>query len=163
MSTRIATIFLAVAALYATPAALRAQDDQAQEQQQGPPAETELVFEREVFVYPLFTRSNPFVALTSDTGVGPLYAQLRLSGIIFSENDPSLSVAVFNTAGVTVGEDGTLAADGEGESFYVKTGQTLGNITVVEITRETVVVDVEEFGLADRKVMQPLNLLGGNQ
>lgn len=157
MMRRFVGVLVAVLSLVAAPAA--AQDPPPPPP--GPPAETELVFEREVFQYPQFTVRNPFKALVAADAGGPRYDQLRLSGIIFSE-DPSRSVAVFNTANVTVNEDGTLSAE-DGESFYAKVGQTIGNVTIIEITLEYVVVDVEEFGLADRKIMRPLNLLGGNQ
>lgn len=150
---------LATAAL-ASPASVVAQDDQAAPPP-GPPVETELVFEREVFDYPVFDRRNPFRPLVAADQGGPRYEDVRLSGIIFSEN-PANSVAIFNDASVTVNEDGTLSAE-EGDSYALKVGQTMGNITVVEITLDYVVVDVEEFGLTDRKTMRPLNLLGGNQ
>jgi hypothetical protein len=119
-------------------------------QQQGPPPEPELVFEREVFQYPAFQRRNPFVPLEGAQG-GIRYEQLSLIGIMFS-SDPAASVAVLSTGGVEVAEDGTLAAV-EGDAYNVKVGQTIGNTTIREIQRDRVVVDVEEFGLTDRRTM----------
>jgi hypothetical protein len=147
------------AAVMVTPAGAGAQDAPPT----APPGqvETELVFEREVFQYPAFTRANPFRPLLSSDAGGPRFEDLRLSGIIYSET-ASHSVAIFNTSAITVAEDRTLSAV-LGDSYAVKVGQTVGNITVVEITLESVVVDVEEFGITDRRTMRPLNLLGGNQ
>ena len=127
----------------------------------APPQDTELVFEREVFAYPPFARVNPFRPLLAADAGGPRYEQLRLMGIIYSRT-PGNSVAVLSTSGLIVNEDGTLSAT-EGDTFNRKVGQTVGNVTVIEITLESVVVDVEEFGVIDRRIMRPLNLLGGNQ
>jgi hypothetical protein len=35
----------------------------------------------------------------------------------------------------------------------VKVGQTIGNTTIREIQRDRVIVDVEEFGLTERRTM----------
>jgi hypothetical protein len=58
--------------------------------------------------------------------------------------------------------DGTFTATVD-DSYAVKVGQTIGNVTVISIALDEVVVDVEEFGILDRKTIRPLNLLGGNQ
>ena len=129
-----------------------------------PPAETEtvLAFEREVFVYPSVDRVNPFrPLLATDTG-GPRYERLRLSGVIYVENSPGRSVATLSTSVAVVGADGTISAD-IGDSYYLKVGQTIGNTTIIEINRESIEVDVEEFGVVDRKTMRLLRVLGGNQ
>ncbi len=151
------------AALLAALAILGGEPLMAQEGQppQGPPVEPELVFEREIFVYPEVERRNPFKPLVAADAGGPRFEQLRLSGIIYSLV-PDRSVAVFNTGAVMVAEDGTLTAE-EGESYFARVGERIGNVTVIEIARDSVVVEVEEFGIADRKVMRPLNLRGGNQ
>jgi hypothetical protein len=153
-------VFAGIGVLLSVPSAIMAQDDAAAPPP-GPPVETELVFEREVFDYPAFTRINPFrPLLATDTG-GPRFEQLRVSGIIYSETR-GVSVVIFSTSGVTIAEDGTLSAE-IGDSFAVKEGQTIGNVTIVSITLNEVIVDVEEFGIMDRKTMRPLNILGGNQ
>ena len=129
-----------------------------------PPAETEtvLAFEREVFVYPSFDRVNPFrPLLATDTG-GPRYERLRLSGVIYVEGSPGRSVATLSTSVATIGDDGTITAT-IGESYYLKVGQTIGNTTIIEINRESIEVDVEEFGVIDRRTMRLLKPLGGNQ
>ena len=126
---------------------------EAQDAQQPapPPAiETELVFEREAFQYPSFIRSNPFMPLDAGN-TGPRFEQLSLIGVMYSD-DPTASVAVLSTGGVNVQPDGTITPV-EGEAFYVKAGQRVGNVTIVEIHPERVVVDVEEFGLMDRRTL----------
>ena len=126
---------------------------QAQQPQQPPPGrpqEPELVFEREIFQYPAFQRRNPFVPLEGAEG-GIRFEQLSLIGIMYSP-DPTASVAILSTGGVTVAEDGTTAPV-EGDAYNVKVGQTIGNTTIREIQRDRVIVDVTEFGLTDRRTM----------
>lgn len=129
-------VLVCLAALLA-PATARAQEPPQR------PVETELVFDREVFQYPSFTRRNPFRALVAADAGGPRYEQLSLIGIMYS-NDPTQSVAVVSTGGVTVNEDGTTApVDGDG--YYLKVGQTIGNVTIRAIHRDRVDVTVTEF------------------
>jgi len=135
----------ALASLLGAPSAARAQ-----EPPPGPPTEPELVFEREVFQYPAFTRRNPFSALLG-AGGELRYEQLSLIGIMYSP-DPSASVAVVSTGGVNLNPDGTVTAVA-GDAYNVKVGQRIGNTTVREIQRDRVIVDVEEFGLTDRRTM----------
>jgi hypothetical protein len=116
----------------------------------GPQPEPELVFEREVFSYPAFARRNPFVPLEGAQG-GIRYEQLSLIGIMYS-TDPSASVAVVSTGGYSVADDGTLSPV-EGDAYNVKVGQRIGNTTIREIQRDRVIVDVEEFGLTERRTM----------
>lgn len=125
---------------------------EAQEPQQPPAAagETELVFEREVFAYPSFTRRNPFRPLLGAAG-GVRFEQLSLIGIMYS-SDPASSVAVLSTGGVQVAEDGTMSPI-DGDAYYLKVGDNIGNTTIVEIRRDAVVVDVEVFDSVDREIM----------
>lgn len=115
----------------------------------GPQAEPELVFEREVFQYPAFARRNPFQPLAA--GGELRYEQLNLIGIVYSP-DPSASVAVLSTGGVTVNADGTVTPV-DGDAYNAKVGQRIGNATIREIQRDRVIVDVEEFGLTERRTM----------
>jgi hypothetical protein len=127
----------------------------------GPPVEPELVFEREVFQYPAFTRRNPFVALEG-AGGEIRFERLSLVGIIYSQ-DPSASVAILSTGGVTVADDGTVAPVA-GDAYNAKVGQRIGNTTIREIQRDRVMVDVEEFGLTERRTMVFISRRpGGNQ
>jgi hypothetical protein len=132
--------------------------------QEDPPARqqpTELVFEREVFAYPGFQRRNPFRPLTGAIQGAPRYDELRVLGIIFSDRQ-SESVAVLGTSTVEYSEDASTVNVQPGQSWYLKVGQSVGNIRVVEIRREQVVVEVEEFGLTEQKTMQlQIRRLGG--
>ncbi|MDX1646255.1 MAG: hypothetical protein R3304_03835 [Longimicrobiales bacterium] len=119
--------------------------------QPGPTGDTELVFEREVFEYPSFTRRNPFEPLLGPGGGGPRFEQLSLIGIMYS-TDPSASVAVLTTGGVQVAEDGTMSPI-EGDAYYLRVGESIGNTTVVEIRRDAVIVDVEVFDSVERETM----------
>jgi hypothetical protein len=117
---------------------------------QGPPAEPELIYEREIFRYPSFARRNPFVPLEGAQG-GIRFEQLSLIGIMYS-SDPAASVAVVSTGGYTIAADGTMSPV-DGVAYNVKVGQRIGNVTIREIQRDRIVVDVEEFGLTDRRTM----------
>ena len=132
--------------------------------QEPPPVQqppTELVFEREVFTYPGFARRNPFRPLTGSNQGGPRFESLRVLGIIYSDQ-PSMSTAMLGTSAVEVSEDGANVSVGVGQSWYLKVGQSIGNIRVVEIRPDQVVVEVEEFGLTERKTMQlQIRRLGG--
>jgi hypothetical protein len=124
----------------------------AQEPAPAPPAqpvEFELATFREVFTYPTFARRNPFLAL--DAGGELRFETLSLIGIMYSA-DPSASVAILSTGSVTLNDDGTITPT-EGDAYYGKVGQRIGNVTIREIQRDRVVVDVEEFGLTERRTM----------
>jgi hypothetical protein len=135
-------------ALILLPAGLGAQETQ--QVPPPPPDSTELVFQREVFAYPVYERRNPFQPLVGTEGGGPRYEDLVLRGIVYSP-DPSRSVALF---GVRTG----MAAGGEGEataqSYRVRRGDVLGNVQILEIQQTRVVVEVTEFGLTERQVME---------
>ncbi|MFQ5536180.1 MAG: hypothetical protein ACE5GJ_01890 [Gemmatimonadota bacterium] len=138
--------------LLATPAAVFAQEQEAGPPQQQP--QTELVFEREAFVYPTFQRRNPFKPLVAADQGGPRFEQLRLMGVIYSD-DPAESVAILGTYTVSVSEDGTqVTVSEDGKAWYLKTGQSVGNTRVLEIHPQEVVVEVEEFGLTEQRIMQ---------
>ncbi|NJD19984.1 MAG: hypothetical protein FIA95_11980 [Gemmatimonadetes bacterium] len=126
---------------------------QAQGQQPPAPQPPELVFEREVFTYPRLQRRNPFRALSGVSQGAPRFEELRVVGIIYSDR-PSESVAVLGTSTVEYSEDASTATVQPGVSWYLKVGQSVGNIRVVAIRREQVVVDVEEFGITEQKIMQ---------
>ncbi|MDH5590351.1 MAG: hypothetical protein OEZ65_04570 [Gemmatimonadota bacterium] len=130
----------------------------AQEPPPGPPQQaepTELVYEREIFSYPRYERRNPFRPLLSSDEGAPRFEQLRVLGIIYSAV-PGASVATLGTSTVQVSEDGTqtTVSTDRSRSWYLKAGQSIGNIRVVEIRRDQVIVDVTEFGLPERKIME---------
>ena len=140
---------LLIVAVALLPASVHAQVPEQQAPPPGPPAEPELIFEREIFQYPAFARRNPFQPLAA--GGELRYEQLSLIGIIYS-SDPASSVAVVSTGGVTVADDGSITPV-EGDAFNAKVGQRIGNTTIREIQRDRVIVDVEEFGLTERRTM----------
>jgi hypothetical protein len=130
--------FLAAAALL-LPTVAEAQNPPPPER----PLETELVFDREVFQYPSFTRRNPFRPLLASDAGGPRFERLTLIGIVYSD-DPSQSVAVLSTGGLSIAEDGTTQPIA-GDAHYLKVGQSVGNTTVRAIHRDRVDVVVTEF------------------
>jgi hypothetical protein len=132
------------------PVAVTAQEPAPQEPPPGPPVEPELVFEREVFQYPAFTRRNPFVPLEG-AGGEIRFEQLSLVGLMYS-SDPSASVAILSTGSLSVADDGTVSAT-PGDAYNAHVGQRIGNTTIREIQRDRVIVDVEEFGLTERRTM----------
>ena len=141
--------FVATAIAFVAATEARAQD---QEPPPPPPAEeAELVFEREVFQYPSFTRRNPFRPLDAADENGPRFESLALIGIMYSA-DPGASVAVVTTGGVELAEDGTLSAV-DGDAFNVKVGDRLGNATIREIRRDAVVADVEIFDSVEQQIL----------
>lgn len=143
----------AIAALLLLAAPLAAQQPQADSARRPPAPPTELVFEREVFSYPTYERRNPFRPLVGVQGSGPRFEQIRLRGIIWSV-DPRSSVALFGMG--TAGPRGAAPADSSGvpTTARLRVGESWGNMRVVEIQRDRVVVSVEEFGLSERKVLE---------
>jgi hypothetical protein len=104
---------------------------------------TALVFEREVFRYPEYARRNPFASLLTSED-GPRFEQLRLLGIIYSA-DRSKSVAMFTDA----------APEGERRpSYRLRVGDRLGTAVVLDIQPRHVVMEVTEFGLAERRTLE---------
>jgi len=145
---RFHALFAACGALVLVPLAAEAQEPAPPPAPGGVP---ELVFEREVFQYPTFTRRNPFRPQSAAEGGGPRYEQLSVTGIMY-DPDPTYSVAILTTGGINVNDDGTITAV-EGDAYNAKVGQRIGNTTIREIQRDRVLVDVEEFGLIERRTM----------
>lgn len=135
----------------------------AQEEQEPPPRqETNLVFEREVFSYPSFERRNPFATLLANPAGGPRFEQMRLEGIIFSEA-PGQSIALMS-AGRMGAPNPDAPGRAVGQSARLRVGEQWGNVRVREIRRNQIVVDVEEFGLIERRTMElPTRGQGGSR
>ena len=116
-----------------------------------PPDSTVLVFSREVFTYPTYERRNPFTPLIAGDIAGPRFEELSLLGIVYYDN-PELSVALFGS-GNRGGPD--PAGTGEtSETYRAHTGEVLGNMRVIEIQPTRVIVEVEDFGLTEQRVME---------
>ena len=123
---------LVVAALFALPALPAAAQTPAPPPAGHPVAEPELVFEREVYQYSAAGRRDPFRPLTSDNSAGPLFAELQLTGILFSPV-PSESRVTFR--------------DASKKQYRLRRGDSVGNATVVDIGRTRVVFSIREFGM----------------
>ena len=128
----------------------------AQETQEAPPPPPrprpdtrDLVFEREVFSYPLYERRNPFVPLVGTGEGGPRFEELVLQGILFSP-DSDRSVVLFGSKTGVGGDQGGRTS----QAFRARRGQTLGNVRILEIQRTRVVVEVVEFGLTEQRIME---------
>ena len=141
---------------------------QAQDAPPPPPAEppTELVFSREVFTYPNFDRRNPFLRLSANAAGGPRFEQIGLRTIIYSTN-PDQSIAIFSTGGGAALNDlGDGTAEIEVDDMVtrrLRRGQSWGNMRLIEVRRDRVIVEVEEFGISEtREMMIPRAGRGGS-
>jgi hypothetical protein len=106
----------------------------------------DLVFDREVFVYPQYQRRNPFSPLVSGDAAGPRFEGLQLMGVIYSP-DPDKSVALFGPRA------GQASADAV-KTYRVRRGDQLGNIRILQIQETRVVVEIEEFGMREQRIME---------
>jgi hypothetical protein len=134
--------FAALAAL-AAPAALHAQQGQTRavadrnataarpDADRAPTAEPRLMIDREVFVYPGGGRRDPFKPLEVADGLGPLFEDLVLRGIIHAPPDQSIA----------------LLATAEGRIFRARRGDVVGNTRVLDITADRVIFAVDNFGV----------------
>jgi hypothetical protein len=134
-------VTLVALALLATPAA--AQKRAAPASRQATPvvettvAEPRLVFEREVFHYEGRVRRDPFRPLTS-SAEGPLFTDLRLHMILFSEDPAGSVVAV---------------SDATKKQYRLRRGDSVGNATVIDIRPARVVFSVLDFGIRRQEVL----------
>jgi hypothetical protein len=109
----------------------------------GAPTDTvELIFEREVFEYPTFQRRNPFRPLTGDD-TGPRFEDLTLLGVILS-GDGVGSVALLGPRGAASGA----------RNWRVREGDVLGNVRVLAIRQRDILVEVDEFGVRESRVLE---------
>ena len=149
-------LLLRVAVLAAVvPGAVWAQDP--------PPASqdtTALSFEREVFAYPEYARRNPFAPLLAAQGGGPRFERIVLLGILYAA-DAANSIALFAEGSTTVVSDTEITVEVTGATYRLRVGDTVGNTTIREIQRHHVVVEVEEFGLTETRVMELPNRTAG--
>ena len=174
---------IAVTALFAT--GLGYDPAQSQEPPPTPPDSVELVFEREIFVYPSYARQDPFQNLLDMDDAGPRFEDLVLLGIVYSDN-PDFSVALFGGAEMEVvdpesagagqpaemttpPEQGAAAVQGRTTTgagrtvtYRARRGQRLGNRRVIEIQPTRVIVDVTEFGVTEQHVFELQRGSGGN-
>jgi hypothetical protein len=99
--------------------------------------EIELVFEREVFLYPAGNRRDPFSPLSVTEG--PRFEELTLRGIIHSPV-PGQSVALLTGPG--------------NRSYRVRRGETVGNARVLDVGPRRVLFAVNNFGVVRQEVLE---------
>lgn len=127
--------------------------------------EAELAFEREVFSYPTFARRNPFEPLLASTEGGPRWEGMRLEGVVY-DADPRFSIAILSSGRAMVrgGEVGADPAGTVGQMARLRVGERWGNIRIIEIRKDNVLIEVEEFGLTEQRTMQlPARGQGGRR
>lgn len=133
-------ILLAAAVIVVTASCVAPQHAAAQ--QTGPTVvnaqEPSLIFEREVFTYPGRTRRDPFQPLTGQNA-GPLFEDLRLRIILFS-NNPNESLVTL--------------VDASGNSHRLRRGETVGNATIIDIGPTRVIFSIDDFGLRRQEVLE---------
>lgn len=124
----------------------------------GDTAVVELVLRREAFTYPTFTRRNPFLELTSADETGPRFDQMQLTGILFDGVDSSRSLAVISAGNGTANSGPMTAAPAgtsqRGQVERLREGERWGNVRIVSIRSDVVIVDVAEFGIEERREMR---------
>ena len=106
-----------------------------------------LVFEREVFFYPEYQRRNPFSPLISEDDTGPRFEGLQLLGVIFS-SDPEKSVALLGPRAEQNVDPAAM------RTYRVRRGDQLGNLRILQIQETRVVVEIQEFGMREQRIMQ---------
>lgn len=152
-------------AIALVPAALTAQDpppptqdgQQVQATAPGDTAVVELVLRREAFTYPTFARRNPFLPLTAADESGPRFDQMQLTGILYDPSDASRSMAVISVGGGVASGDPSVVSVGEmqrGQVERLRVGERWGNVRIISISSDVVIVDVAEFGIQERREMR---------
>jgi hypothetical protein len=101
-------------------------------------ADAKLMFEREVYNYPGRGRRDPFAPLTG-SDAGPLFADLKLTAILYVADAPAESI-------VTI-------ADATKKVHRVRRGDTVGNATIVDIGPNRVVFSINDFGVRRQAVL----------
>jgi hypothetical protein len=145
IATLCALVMVGVADASAQGAAQRGQQAQQAEPSTRPASEVTLVYEREQFAYAPAGRRDPFRPLTEDDELGPRFEQLSLRGVIYAPGR-GRSVALLG--------EGGRSRDGGGRVYRVREGDVLGNIRIVEIGPQRVVMAVETFGTVRREMLE---------
>lgn len=95
-----------------------------------------LVFEREVFRYPVAGRRNPFAVPGHERAVLPAHEPVRLLGLVFHD-DPRLRMAIL--ARDRLGPE-TLPG---GRPLRLRTGEQEGRVRLLEVAADGVVVETQ--------------------
>lgn len=105
----------------------------------SPPPEVRLIYEREVFSYPLSQRRDPFAPPSEERGAGPRFEELSLHGVVFSDQDGG-SVA--------------LISDASGRMYRVRRGDSVGNSRIADIGANRVMFVVDNFGVVRQDILE---------
>jgi len=132
--------------LWAHPVVAQDPPEQTPPPSQRPDSVT-LVFEREVFVYPQYERRDPFAPLLSGDEAGPRFEGLRLLGII-SDPEPGQSVALLGPRADRTDDPAAV------RTYRVRQGDQLGNIRILQIQETQILVEIEEFGMTEQRIME---------
>ena len=111
-----------------------AKGDTAAAVQLGGSRRSQVTIYREAFAYNSGGLRDPFVSLMASGELRPIFSDLVLTGVIF-DPEGRRSVALLVDAST-------------GESFRVRTGQTLARMKVTKIGMQDISFSIDEFGLS---------------
>lgn len=106
----------------------------------------EPTLDREVFVYPGGDRRDPFERPLPATSAGARFEDLQLVGVIHSP-DGRESVALISSG---TANPAAAAAAGE-RTFRLRQGVVLGEMRVLQVEREYVIVEIRRFGIGEQR------------
>lgn len=96
---------------------------------------------REVFTYESAGRRDPMASLSNTASIRPLLTEIECIGILYDEDGRN--------------SEAILRSLDKKKTYRVKVGQSLGRMTVAQITRREVVFTIDEYGFA-RQVSLPV-------
>jgi hypothetical protein len=99
-----------------------------------------VTFYREEFTYSDEGRRDPFVSLMSTGELGPLLADLSVTGVLYDYAAPNRSLAIL--------VDGSTK-----ETYRVRLGMTLGRMKVARIGEKDVTFSIDEFGFSRQETL----------
>ena len=109
----------------------------------------EPTLDREVFVYPEGDRRDPFERLLPGNSAGTRFEELRLIGVIHSPK------ALESVALVSSATSAPAASAGMGErTFRLRRDVVLGDMRVLQVEQERVIVEIRRFGAGERRELR---------
>jgi hypothetical protein len=96
-------------------------------------AKGQLSIMREVFTYEANGRRDPMVSLMSTGAIRPLLSEVEVIAILYDEDGSNSEALLRNLTD-------------KKKMYHVKVGQSLGRMTVTQITRRDVIFTLNEFG-----------------
>lgn len=103
------------------------------------PADSSVVYRREVFDYPVDELRDPFRPVSARQQTGPRLEDLTLTGIIHSPETGSVAV---------------LVNPNTGRRYQLREGDEIGGARLLEITETRAVFRVDAFGFDRRTVLR---------